>query len=97
MDKLEQRELTEWMSLIDEQKEGTILRIPDSTEGKDEANPVIIKEGESKLIITQVFFNIIIKPEKKICEINNVFLTLVLTISQYRYIYFLANQLNRCK
>ena len=55
MDKLEQRELTEWMSLIDEQKEGTILRIPESTEGKEESNPIIIKEGESKLIMTQVW------------------------------------------
>ena len=54
MDKLEQRELTEWMSLIDEQKQGTILRIPESTEGKEESNPIIIKEGESRLIMTQV-------------------------------------------
>ena len=54
LDKLEQRELTEWMSLIDEQKEGTIIRIPESTEGKEESNPIIIKEGESKLIMTQV-------------------------------------------
>ena len=54
LDKLEQRELTEWMSLIDEQKEGTIIRVPESTEGKEESNPIIIKEGESKLIMTQV-------------------------------------------
>ena len=53
LDKLEQRELTEWMSLIDEQKEGTIIRIPETDEGRDEANPIIIKEKESKLIVTQ--------------------------------------------
>ena len=56
MDKLEQRELTEWMSLIDEQKEGTIIQIPESEEGKEESNPIVIKEGESKLIMTQVSF-----------------------------------------
>ena len=54
MDKLEQREQTEWMSLIDEQKKGTILRIPESDEGKEETTPIIIKEGESRLIMTQV-------------------------------------------
>ena len=54
LDKLEQRELMEWMSLIDEQKAGTIIRIPETNEGSDEGNPILIKEGESKLIITQV-------------------------------------------
>ena len=44
------------MSLIEEQKEGVILRIPGSDDGKDEANPIIIKEKESRLIVTDVSF-----------------------------------------
>ncbi len=51
-EKLEQRELTEWMSLIDEQKAGTIIRIPDSEAGLDPKRPIIIPEKESRLIIT---------------------------------------------
>ena len=42
------------MSLIDEQKDGTRIRIPESSDGKEESNPIVIKEGESKLIMTQV-------------------------------------------
>ena len=53
LNKLEQRELTEWMSLIDEQKSGTIINIPDSEEGLDPSNPIIIPEGESRLIVSQ--------------------------------------------
>ena len=59
LDKLEQRELTEWMSLIDEQREGTIVRIPETEEGTDPENPIIIPEGESKLIISQVISHLI--------------------------------------
>ncbi len=54
LDKLEQRELTEWMSLIDEQKKGTVIKIPESELGLDPNNPIVIPEGESKLVITQV-------------------------------------------
>ena len=54
LEKLEQREVTEWMSLIDEGTPNTIVRIPKSQEGMDPKNPLIILEGESKLIITQV-------------------------------------------
>ncbi len=54
LEKLEQREVTEWMSLIDEQEPNTILRVPKSTEGIDIENPLIIPEGKSRLLITQV-------------------------------------------
>ena len=50
--KLEQRELSEWMSLIDQQKPGTIIRIPNADQGTTAGNPIIIKEKESKLLIT---------------------------------------------
>ena len=50
--KLEQRELSEWMSLIDESKEGTIIRFPESDAGTDPANPIILMEGESRLLVT---------------------------------------------
>ena len=45
LDKLEQRELMEWMSLIDEQKAGTIIRIPSYSDlGLTQENPIIIPE-----------------------------------------------------
>ena len=50
--KLEQRELSEWMSLSDEGKPGTIIRLPESNEGTEPANPIILKEGESRLLVT---------------------------------------------
>ena len=50
LEKLEQRELMEWMSLIDEQTPDTIIRLPETTEGLDPANPIIIPEDVSKLI-----------------------------------------------
>ena len=52
LEKLEQRELMEWMSLIDEQTPGTIIRIPESKEGRDPENPIIVPEDVSKLIVT---------------------------------------------
>ncbi len=54
LDKLEQRELTEWMSLIGEREPRTIIRIPESEEGLSEDSPIVIPEKESRLIITQV-------------------------------------------
>ena len=54
LEKLEQREVTEWMSLIDEGTPNTIFRIPKSQQGLDPNNPLIIMEGQSKLLITQV-------------------------------------------
>ena len=54
LEKLEQRELSEWMSLIDEGTPNTIVRIPKSDAGSDPKNPLVILEGESKLIISQV-------------------------------------------
>ncbi|QQP38368.1 Putative LOC100120269, partial [Caligus rogercresseyi] len=53
LEKLEQRELREWMSLIDEGLSDTIISIPDSTSGVSENDPIIIKENESKLIISK--------------------------------------------
>ena len=53
LDKLEQRELMEWMSLIDEQRAGTILRLPSYPEGRTPDNPIVVPEGQSRLIITQ--------------------------------------------
>ena len=53
LEKLEQRELTEWMSLLDEQKAGTIIRMPESELGVDPNDPVVIPEGESRLILSQ--------------------------------------------
>ena len=50
--KLEQRELSEWMSLIDESKADTIVKIPDTEDGTTAESPIILKEGESKLLIT---------------------------------------------
>ena len=45
LDKLEQRELMEWMSLIDEQKAGTIIRIPSYSDlGLTQENPIIVPE-----------------------------------------------------
>ena len=45
LDKLEQRELMEWMSLIDEQKSGTIIRIPSYSDlGLTQENPIIVPE-----------------------------------------------------
>lgn len=52
LEKLEQRELTEWMSLIDEQKPGTIIRLPETDLGKTPENPIIISEDQSRLLIT---------------------------------------------
>ena len=52
LEKLEQRELMEWMSLIDEQNPGTIIRLPDSKQGRDPEQPIIIPEDVSKLIVT---------------------------------------------
>jgi hypothetical protein len=57
LEKLEQREVTEWMSLIDEGTPNTIVRIPKSQEGTDPKSPLIILEGESKLLISQVILN----------------------------------------
>ena len=57
LNKLEQRELSEWMSLIDIQKPGTIIRIPDTEEGTDPKNPIIINEKESKLLISSPLNN----------------------------------------
>ena len=51
-EKLEQRELMEWMSLIDEQTPNTIIRLPDSKEGKTPDNAIVIPEDVSKLIVT---------------------------------------------
>ena len=50
--KLEQRELAEWMSLVDESIPDTAVRIPDTDAGTDPDNPIIIAEDVSKLIIT---------------------------------------------
>ena len=50
--KLEQRELAEWMSLIDESIPGTIIRFPNSKAGSSKDDPIILREKESKLIIT---------------------------------------------
>ena len=50
--KLEQRELSEWMSLIDESKEGTTLRLPDTSSGTRKEDPIVLIEGESRLILT---------------------------------------------
>ena len=45
LDKLEQRELMEWMSLIDEQKAGTIIRIPSYSDlGLTQENPIVVPE-----------------------------------------------------
>ena len=52
LSKLEQRELSEWMSLIDESKAGTIIKFPESDEGSSQDKPITLKEGESRLIIT---------------------------------------------
>ena len=57
LDKLEQRELMEWMSLIDEQRAGTILRLPSYPEGRTPDNPIVVPEGQSRLIITQANSN----------------------------------------
>ena len=48
LEKLEQRELMECMSLIDEQTPDTIIRLPETTEGP--ANPIIIPKDISTLI-----------------------------------------------
>ena len=50
--KLEQRELSEWMSLIDESKPDTIIRLPDTDAGTRASDPIILKEGESRLLVT---------------------------------------------
>ncbi|XP_040574739.1 protein bark beetle [Lepeophtheirus salmonis] len=52
LDKLEQRELREWMSLIDEGTSDTIISIPNNDAGTSEDNPIIIKEKESRLIVS---------------------------------------------
>jgi len=52
LSKLEQRELAEWMSLIDESKSDTIIRFPEFTRGTEKSNPIVLREKESKLIIT---------------------------------------------
>ena len=57
LEKLEQRELTEWMSLIDEQKSDTIIRLPESKKGLDPKDPIIIPEDVSKLIVTSPLNN----------------------------------------
>jgi hypothetical protein len=61
LEKLEQRELAEWMSLIDEGTPNTIVRIPKSQEGTDPKSPLIIMEGESKLLISQVSVSLHLK------------------------------------
>ena len=45
--------MMEWMSLIDEQRAGTILRLPSYPEGRTPDNPIVVPEGQSRLIITQ--------------------------------------------
>ena len=50
--KLEQRELSEWMSLIDESRAETIVKLPDTEKGRSKDNPIILKEKESTLLIT---------------------------------------------
>ena len=45
------------MSLIDVQKPGTIIRIPDTDDGTRPDRPIIINEKESKLIITSPLNN----------------------------------------
>ena len=55
--KLEQREMSEWMSLIDLQKPDTIIRIPDTDQGTTPGNPIIINEKESKLLVTSALNN----------------------------------------
>ena len=50
--KLEQRELSEWMSLIDESRAGTIVKLPDSMLGRNPDSPIVLKEKESTLLIT---------------------------------------------
>ena len=51
--KLEQRELSEWMSLVDESRPGTILSLPSSNSGTKESDPIILREGEMRLIVTE--------------------------------------------
>ncbi|CAB4069302.1 Protein bark beetle [Lepeophtheirus salmonis] len=59
LDKLEQRELREWMSLIDEGTSDTIISIPNNDAGTSEDNPIIIKEKEPRLIVSsEVRFNV---------------------------------------
>ena len=41
------------MSLLDEQKAGTIIRVPESELGVDPNDPVVIPEGESRLVLSQ--------------------------------------------
>ncbi len=53
LDKLEQRELMEWMSLLSERETRAIVSIPESEEGISPSDPIIIPEGESRLIMTQ--------------------------------------------
>jgi len=53
LNKLEQRELTEWMSLIGEREKDAVIRIPDTKRGSDAADPIVIPEGESRLLLTQ--------------------------------------------
>ncbi len=57
LDKLEQRELAEWMSLIGEREKRAIITIPESEEGLSESDPIIIPEKESRLIVTQALNN----------------------------------------
>ncbi len=54
LNKLEQRELFEWMSLLGEREKNAIINIPETNAGLSEADSIIIPEGESRLIITQV-------------------------------------------
>ena len=54
LDKLEQRELTEWMSLIGEQDPNVMVEIPNSERGLRAEDPIIVPEGESRLIVTKV-------------------------------------------
>ena len=58
LDKLEQRELMEWMSLIDEQKAGTIIRIPSYSDlGLTPENPIIVPEVRVNNFCFFVFFH----------------------------------------
>lgn len=54
LDKLEQRELAEWMSLKREQDENLVIDIPSKTDkGTTSGDPIIIPEGESLLLETK--------------------------------------------
>ena len=53
LSKLEQRELSEWMSLVDQARPGTILTIPDTAElGTTPDNPILLTEKESRMLVS---------------------------------------------